>query len=256
MTSLMSLPPAISHLRQESRSFCAITKGLHRQGGSGLVVAVRPPAPLRRAEKSAALTSLRVPTHRPQWTSRIGPGKPLDHPGVPSCLEAREWAGLGQVEWPEPPGQSSSGTVFLLGLDEGSEPSLLVVPHAQQCFMVFLVKTREQMDDVHKRRWRRKLHDGSSDLLPSWVSAPMATEFTRITTLPLIQTFMSKLDGYANTLAKVFKEKGGAAGRKISNDLEKAKRDMANTVTGISLSELKVNDLNNHHWMLGSLMKE
>ncbi|CAL9691165.1 unnamed protein product [Knipowitschia caucasica] len=41
-------------------------------------------------------------------------------------------------------------------------------------------------------------------------------EFTRITTVPLIPTFMSKLDQYSNKLMKVFKKKGGAAGRKIT----------------------------------------
>lgn len=40
-------------------------------------------------------------------------------------------------------------------------------------------------------------------------------EFTRITTVPLLSTFMSQLDHYSSQLMKVFKKKGGAAGRRI-----------------------------------------
>ncbi|XP_024116549.1 uncharacterized protein LOC112138208 [Oryzias melastigma] len=36
-------------------------------------------------------------------------------------------------------------------------------------------------------------------------------EFTRITTVPLLSTFISKLDFYSNHLLRVFKKKGGAA---------------------------------------------
>ncbi|KAE8290016.1 hypothetical protein D5F01_LYC11731 [Larimichthys crocea] len=40
-------------------------------------------------------------------------------------------------------------------------------------------------------------------------------EFTRITTVPLLSKFMSQLDGYSDRLLKVFRKKGGEAGRKI-----------------------------------------
>ena len=41
-------------------------------------------------------------------------------------------------------------------------------------------------------------------------------EFTRITTIPLLSTFMAQLDRYSSQLMKVFKKKGGAAARRIS----------------------------------------
>lgn len=41
-------------------------------------------------------------------------------------------------------------------------------------------------------------------------------EFTRITTVPLLSTFMSQLDRYTSQLMRVFKKKGGTAGRSIS----------------------------------------
>ncbi|XP_030008984.1 uncharacterized protein LOC115432239 [Sphaeramia orbicularis] len=41
-------------------------------------------------------------------------------------------------------------------------------------------------------------------------------EFTRITSVSLLSTFMSNLDHYSNQLMKVFRKKGGAAGHKIS----------------------------------------
>uniref|UniRef100_A0A672R639 Calneuron 1 n=1 Tax=Sinocyclocheilus grahami TaxID=75366 RepID=A0A672R639_SINGR len=63
--------------------------------------------------------------------------------------------------------------VFLLGLDEGMEPPLLIVPQAQQCLMVLLVKTRERLDDLRKWRSWGGLHDGDSILLPFRVSAPV-----------------------------------------------------------------------------------
>ncbi|CAM4276629.1 unnamed protein product [Leuciscus chuanchicus] len=101
----------------------------------------------------------------------------------------------------------------------------------------------------------------------------IAAEFTRITTVPLIQTFMSKLDGYTSKLASIYRRKGGTAGRQIwklmatidendtistrracilralsvylnedyenlmkeyaDTDFENSERDMANTVIGI-----------------------
>ena len=42
------------------------------------------------------------------------------------------------------------------------------------------------------------------------------TEFTRITTIPLLSTFMGQLDHYSSQLMKVFKKKGGAPGRRIN----------------------------------------
>ncbi|XP_041825356.1 uncharacterized protein LOC121629698 isoform X2 [Melanotaenia boesemani] len=41
-------------------------------------------------------------------------------------------------------------------------------------------------------------------------------EFTRITTIPLLSTFMAQLDHYSDKLLAVFKKKGGAAGRRIN----------------------------------------
>ncbi|KAK0148560.1 putative nuclease HARBI1 [Merluccius polli] len=49
-------------------------------------------------------------------------------------------------------------------------------------------------------------------------------EFTRITTVPLISKFMYQLDHHSSQLMKVFRKKGGAAGRKIKHilaDIEK-----------------------------------
>ncbi|KAK5930693.1 hypothetical protein CgunFtcFv8_026911 [Champsocephalus gunnari] len=40
-------------------------------------------------------------------------------------------------------------------------------------------------------------------------------EFTRITTVPLLPTFMSQLDRHSSQLMKVFKKKGGTAGRNL-----------------------------------------
>ncbi|KAJ4946374.1 hypothetical protein JOQ06_024041, partial [Pogonophryne albipinna] len=40
-------------------------------------------------------------------------------------------------------------------------------------------------------------------------------EFTRITTVPLLPTFMSQLDRHLSQLMKVFKKKGGTAGRNL-----------------------------------------
>ncbi|XDV18725.1 hypothetical protein PO909_024363 [Leuciscus waleckii] len=45
--------------------------------------------------------------------------------------------------------------VCLLGLDEGMEPSLLVFPQGQQCFMMFSMQTRERLYNIRKwRSWR------------------------------------------------------------------------------------------------------
>uniref|UniRef100_A0AAV2LPK9 Uncharacterized protein n=1 Tax=Knipowitschia caucasica TaxID=637954 RepID=A0AAV2LPK9_KNICA len=41
-------------------------------------------------------------------------------------------------------------------------------------------------------------------------------EFNRITTVPLLSTFMAQLDHYSSKLMKAFKQKGGAAGRRIN----------------------------------------
>lgn len=42
------------------------------------------------------------------------------------------------------------------------------------------------------------------------------SEFTRITTVPLLSCFMANLDQYSSKLMKIFKKKGGAAGRRIN----------------------------------------
>ncbi|XP_067297534.1 protein NDRG2-like [Pseudorasbora parva] len=54
----------------------------------------------------------------------------------------------------------------MLGREESFEPFLLFLPHGQQVLVVFLVKTRERLGNVHKWRPRRSLHGGGS-LLPS-----------------------------------------------------------------------------------------
>ncbi|KAI3354608.1 hypothetical protein L3Q82_019113 [Scortum barcoo] len=41
-------------------------------------------------------------------------------------------------------------------------------------------------------------------------------EFTRITTKPLVSTFMFQLDHYTDPLLKAFRKKGGTAGLKIT----------------------------------------
>ena len=41
-------------------------------------------------------------------------------------------------------------------------------------------------------------------------------EFTRITTVPLLSTFLSQLDYYTDKLMEVFRKKGGKVGRSIS----------------------------------------
>lgn len=41
-------------------------------------------------------------------------------------------------------------------------------------------------------------------------------EFSRITTVPLLSTFLSQLDYYTDKLMGVFRKKGGKAGRNIS----------------------------------------
>lgn len=40
-------------------------------------------------------------------------------------------------------------------------------------------------------------------------------EFTRITTVPLLSTFLSQLDYYTDKLMGVFRKKGGTTGRSI-----------------------------------------
>ncbi len=84
---------------------------------------------------------------------------PPGRPAVPSSAMACGWAGLGLVEspQPEPPGPSSSGTARgpAAGLDEGAETVFLVLPHVQQRLM-FLVESRERLDDIRKWRTRRR----------------------------------------------------------------------------------------------------
>lgn len=41
-------------------------------------------------------------------------------------------------------------------------------------------------------------------------------EFTRITTKPLVSTFLFQLDHYTDPLLKAFRKKGGTAGLKIT----------------------------------------
>ncbi|KAI4896279.1 hypothetical protein NFI96_025685, partial [Prochilodus magdalenae] len=49
-----------------------------------------------------------------------------------------------------------------------------------------------------------------------FTSRQVNAEFTRITTVPLLSTFMSKLDHYSSQLMRVFKKKGGTVGRSIN----------------------------------------
>ncbi len=80
------------------------------------------------------------------------------HPAAPSSVPACGWAGPGLLDSPrpEPPGPSSSGAACgpPAGSGRGTESSLLVCPHVHQRFMVFLVESRERLDDLRKRRSR------------------------------------------------------------------------------------------------------
>ncbi|KAL3987872.1 NLR family CARD domain-containing protein 3 [Sarotherodon galilaeus] len=49
-----------------------------------------------------------------------------------------------------------------------------------------------------------------------WPALFSETEFTRITMVPLLSTFMAKLDHYADHLLRVFKKKGGTAKHSIN----------------------------------------
>ncbi len=51
--------------------------------------------------------------------------------------------------------------VLPLVLDEGTESPLLVCPHVHQRFVMFLVESRERLDDIRKWRSRWWGHDGS-----------------------------------------------------------------------------------------------
>lgn len=44
----------------------------------------------------------------------------------------------------------------------------------------------------------------------------VVAEFARITMVPLLSTFMAKLDHYADHILRVFKKKGGTAKRNIN----------------------------------------
>ncbi len=50
--------------------------------------------------------------------------------------------------------------VLLLVLDEGVETAFLVLPHVQQRLVMFLMESRERLDDIRKWRTRRRWHDG------------------------------------------------------------------------------------------------
>ncbi len=81
----------------------------------------------------------------------------------------RHVGGRGRSRW-NPPGPNlpvhpapEQLAVLLLVLDEGTETSFLVRPHVQQRLMVFLVESRERLDDIRKWRSRWWGHDGSGD---------------------------------------------------------------------------------------------
>ncbi|XP_056295665.1 uncharacterized protein LOC130209821 isoform X3 [Pseudoliparis swirei] len=74
----------------------------------------------------------------------------------------------------------------------------------------FAYRRREVIEDMpfiaeFKNRWPALFSESQ-----------LNAEFTRITTIPLLSTFMAQLDHYSSQLMKVFKKKGGAAGRSIS----------------------------------------
>ncbi len=50
--------------------------------------------------------------------------------------------------------------VLLLVLDEGAETAFLVLPHVQQRLVMFLMESRERLDDIRKWRTRQRWHDG------------------------------------------------------------------------------------------------
>ncbi len=77
----------------------------------------------------------------------------------PSSDPACGWAGPGLLDShrPEPPGPSSSGTAR--GPPAGSGRGhriflILVCPHVHQRFVMFLVESRERLNDI--RKWRSR----------------------------------------------------------------------------------------------------
>ncbi|XP_056295664.1 uncharacterized protein LOC130209821 isoform X2 [Pseudoliparis swirei] len=84
----------------------------------------------------------------------------------------------------------------------------------------FAYRRREVIEDMpfiaeFKNRWPALFSESQ-----------LNAEFTRITTIPLLSTFMAQLDHYSSQLMKVFKKKGGAAGRSISQIMAAMDQDV------------------------------
>ncbi|CAG6018647.1 unnamed protein product, partial [Menidia menidia] len=63
-------------------------------------------------------------------------------------------------------------------------------------------------------------------MAPNLHYTPVNAEFTRITTKPLVSTFMFQLDHYTDPLLKTFRKKGGTAGLKITGILAAMGKDV------------------------------
>lgn len=84
----------------------------------------------------------------------------------------------------------------------------------------FAYRRREVIEDMpfiaeFKNRWPALFSESQ-----------LNAEFTRITTIPLLSTFMAQLDHYSSQLMKVFKKKGGAAGRSINQIMAAMDQDV------------------------------
>ncbi len=190
-----SLSPANSHLRHASRMLVShhegpavfpqlqrsealamllggsgrpaggwLASGRRRPGGSELAAAAPPTAPPRTAVEWGALASSSGATHMPPRSSRRGRETPPGH--LRSHLLQRHVGGQGWGWWnplspnlPVHPAPEQLA-VLLLVLDEGAETAFLVLPHVQQRLVMFLMESRERLDDIRKWRTRRRWHDG------------------------------------------------------------------------------------------------
>ncbi len=120
----------------------------------------------------------------PPRSFQKGRGTPPGRPAAPSSVPACGWAGPGLLNSPrpEPPGPSSSGAACgpPAGSGRGHRIFSPGLPHVHQRLVVFLVESRERLDDLRKTAiplvrtwWQRR-----SGFLPR-VSATSVTMFVR-----------------------------------------------------------------------------
>ncbi len=118
----------------------------------------------------------------PLRSFRRGRGTPPGHP-APHLLY-RHVGGRGRDCWiltgpnlPVHPAPEQLAVLPLV-LDEGTESPLLVCPHVHQRFVMFLVESRERLNDI--RKWRSDGEDmigsGRSGFLPR----VLATSVTKV----------------------------------------------------------------------------